>query len=321
MALFYFQIQFQLLRGWGFGTNLLAQGALPVKEAQITFEKKVLNRINFQNQNELPHTISRKILEETLLARVKKEGGEIKFGSRITELEELKNSGDCLVLAHGRKTQPQKNGWYGWNAQFENVNQPDGALSMHFYRDGYIGVQTYQNGKSNVSGIVYRSQHSKLNWESIFEHAKSKNIHFAKLIKEAKRNSAWQGVGPMIFSKKMHKMNGTILAGDAAAVGDPFMGEGIGRALSAGPMISQAISKSLKEDFSIEYNTLWKKAFEKKLTRGSWIRILLRMPSDLSAPVRILFKSNFFMRKNLSIFHKGAPLNDRTNTRTLIHHS
>ncbi|MGQ0643961.1 MAG: hypothetical protein ACT4O3_00515, partial [Elusimicrobiota bacterium] len=68
------------------------------------------------------------------------------------------------------------------------------------------------------------------------------------------------------------------LAGDAAGVGDPFLGEGIARALAAGPMIHQALTERAgKKTAGPEktYRAAWEKAFTTRLALGAAARIVL----------------------------------------------
>ncbi len=259
-------------------------------------------------------SLPRQALEEILLNEVRKKGGRIHMGSRVTSVDksgsnwrvfirqqtppprfeltvvdplEKKEKADTLeapliVMAYGRfsfgeilSTHPQ-NGWYGWNATFSRVPQKPGELSLHFYPGGYVGIVTFNNGESNVCGLQYRTSETPLVWDTIFDQAVARQPGLKRMLSQSQRMSSWRGVGPLPFSTALTPSEGAILVGDAAAVGDPFIGEGIGRALAAGPMLATAIDlakkKSSAQELSRIYASLWKKAYSKRLKMGSVFR-------------------------------------------------
>lgn len=218
-------------------------------------------------------------LETALLKRVEIEGGEIQAGSRVRNARDIE--ADLIVAAGGRfaLADPARTmggqGWYGWNARFRGLPHHPGELSLHFYPGGYVGTLTFEDGTSNVSGLTYRTDKSPVSWGRTVEDARSKQIFLDRLLSRSERISDWKGIGPLPYSAVMKSADGILPVGDAAAVGDPFLGEGIGRALGAGAMLYD-VGRSARKDFLTEYARLWKNAYERRLWFGALARTVIR---------------------------------------------
>lgn len=218
-------------------------------------------------------------------------------------------SANVVVIATGRYSvgsyipHKQNGGWYGWNALFRGVKQTAGEQSLHFFHQGYVGVLTYSNGESNVCGLLNRSPQDQISWSDVYSRVMTHQPSFAFLMKNAERLTDWKSVGPLPFSSEMRPSDGPLLAGDAAAVGDPFMGEGLGRALSAGAMIYQAVQAP---DFLATYTRLWNEAFRQRLRRGAQIRVGLTNPFVFRVLWIALSSQGWLVRRLLKTFHRNS---------------
>ncbi len=267
--------------------------------------------------------LSRKDLEDVLVEAVQEKGGTVHAGSRVKETPDA----DVTVVAGGRysftppslpveqhgeeNSSPRISvgrlggGWYGWNATFDRVPQTPGTLSLHFHAGGYVGVITFANGSSNVCGLFKRSGHEPISWEKTHEHAQEKSTSLRKLLANSKRVSEWRGVGPLPFSLSMHKSRVALLAGDAAAVGDPYMGEGLGRALSAGAMIYQAWAENGGQNLNARYRKLWQNHYTARLRLGHLTRFLLGSSPFFQISMRLAFRARGPVVRALPLFHRG----------------
>jgi len=242
----------------------------------------------------------------------------------------------------------KRTGWFGWNSTFSGVGQKAGDLSLHFYPGGYVGMLTFQNGESNVCGLKFKSRNqnviasdqrgrsnlmnneiaSSLNnaprndtnltardnvshWEQVLEEVKSYSSHLKTILSGAKRLSPFLGVGPLPYSKAMNKNPEAPLAGDAAAVGDPFMGEGIGRALSSGFLIYQALNTTGESELGMRflnnYEADWNKYYTPRLRTNSFLRKFLRYPPFVNIMLDPLFKQNWALDLLTAKSHSNAP--------------
>jgi flavin-dependent dehydrogenase len=259
--------------------------------------------IPIRNGESVGLALSRKDLEEILLDAVRKRGGHIFYGSRIKEPP----IANAVVLASGRFTHhtPGTHGWYGWNALFHGIKQAPGTLSLHFYPGGYVGVITFSDGSSNVCGLFKRTKRGPIDWESTHANAYDQSPSLRKLLQNTSQASPWKGVGPLPFSRTMQKSEYALLVGDAAAVGDPYMGEGIGRALSAGPMIHAAWISGEGENLNARYRKLWQNHYAPRLKLGLATRLLLGSSPFFQIAMKMVFAAPGPLQRALPIFHGG----------------
>jgi flavin-dependent dehydrogenase len=196
-------------------------------------------------------------------------------------------------------------------------------MTLALYPGGYVGTLTFNDGTTNVCGLIKRSSVEPLVWENILSEARRKLPSLDQMLGNAQRTGEWRGVGPLPFSLTM-RPGDEIRAGDAAAVGDPYMGEGIGRALAAGPMIAAAWERVKNgartlENFRLEYRKLWQNHYATRLHFGLWSRRLLGSPFLFDPTMRLLIHSRL-LQSFLPIFHGGFH-NGRRHTRPDVSYS
>ncbi len=320
----------QHLRWLNVFDDMVSAGATRVPTSVLTTARRTVLRLNTEQLTDTGWGLPRQQLEEILIKSVVRSGGLVKIGTRVISYQkdgddwvvlarELEGTtafrAKHLVLSNGRfnpmSGQPigKRAGWYGWNALFEDVPQEPGEMSMHFYPGGYVGVLTFRDGTSNVCGLRHRRNGDHGGWNDVFADAMERQPNLEDLLKDARRVSEWRGVGPLPFGRRKLSGGGPILAGDAAAVGDPFMGEGIGRALGAGPMIFQALEKSgarASDDiFRREYARLWRESYKARFKLGFWMRRLMG-PAPMSGPIlEFLAKRDTLLHKVMPFLHRG----------------
>jgi 2-polyprenyl-6-methoxyphenol hydroxylase-like FAD-dependent oxidoreductase len=253
--------------------------------------------------------VPRPVLEQVLADNLTRRGGVINWGSRVAHANR-DDVGWCLDIRNGTATsqrraplliaadgrfsslsgrQPTRGrqGWFGWNATWAGVQNPPGHLSLHFYRSGYVGVLVFGDGLTNVCGLTRRHLgDSTTSWEEVCSHAVGEQPALAHLLRGANRVSAFRGVGPLPFSSRMWSAGGPLLAGDAAAVGDPYMGEGISRALGTGPALLASLGDAHDvADATIQpvYARVWRQHYHPRLRLGTATRLLLAHPRVMSA--------------------------------------
>ncbi len=275
-------------------------GAVDVPKTHISFLKRIQFFLPSKWRQISAKAIPRPQLENCLARKAGEEGAALHFSTCVLNIKkdhnrwiilvrnpkghQIPHGCDLLVLADGRFSMahgPHKkteSGWFGWNATFAKVPQAPGEQSMYFFPDGYVGVVTYADGSSNVCGLINKQQSSTKIGDEVFLDAMSQSDSLSLLLTSAQRTSEWRGVGPLNYSTQIQETGKFILAGDAAAVGDPFMGEGIGRALGAGSLLVKARQKALKRGdrtlFGLirSYNRLWNRRYRAQLLLGKGLR-------------------------------------------------
>jgi 2-polyprenyl-6-methoxyphenol hydroxylase-like FAD-dependent oxidoreductase len=252
--------------------------------------------------------VPRPVLEQVLADSLIRRGGVIEWGSRITRAHrdqewwclDIRNGNataqrraPLLIAADGRFSslsgrQPARGrqGWFGWNATWAGVEKPPGHLSLHFYRTGYVGVLVFGDGLANVCGLTRRRLGESISWDEVCDHAFDEQPALAQLLGAADRVSPFRGVGPLPFSSGLWSGGGPLLAGDAAAVGDPYMGEGISRALGTGPALTASLH-GVREvaDATIRstYARVWSRHYHPRLKLGTAARMVLARPGVMAA--------------------------------------
>jgi flavin-dependent dehydrogenase len=282
--------------------------AVPVPSVAITHNSLLSPKlVSTTRNNYTALALARPQLESLMREEIEKQGGEIVWNAWVENIQEynqtwtikIRNksarSAAHVVMADGRFSQFSntnskhvKSGWYGWRATFENANQKPGDMVLHLTKKGYVGTLTFSDGTTNVCGLTIKNQSdSDISWNQVWNDSLNENRHLKNILCSARKISDWRGVGPLPFSKKMNDGKGILLAGDAAGVSDPFMGEGIGRALAAGPMIYHAFQTGRK------YGRLWSETYNPRFNMGSVLRGLLSAPNSFkSVGTRILLQDN-----------------------------
>lgn len=124
---------------------------------------------------------------------------------------------------------------------------PDNYIELHFLKEllpGYFWIFPLPNGEANV-GIGIRSDvvsERKLNLKKLLTQLIEEHPVISKRFKEATPIDAIRGYGLPLGSKR-RKLSGPnyLLLGDAAALIDPFTGEGIGNAMISGMKAAELI--------------------------------------------------------------------------------
>lgn len=318
------------LRWLGVFNEMIVAGATNVPTSVVTTERGTVVRVHTRQAGDSGWGLPRQDLEEILIKSVVRSGGLVKIGTRVLSYQkdgaewvvltrDLEGTtafrAKHLVLSDGRFSSltgvlPKKRrGWFGWNAAFAGVAQEPGEMSMHFYPGGYVGVLTFRDGTTNVCGLRYQRNGEHEGWDKVYSDALEQQPRFRELLGGARRVSEWRGVGPLPFGRRKTLRGGPVLAGDAAAVGDPFMGEGIGRALGAGPMIFQALEKSgahASDDiFLREYARLWRESYNARFAIGFWMRLLMGPGPFFGPALEFIIRRPALMHKAMPLFHLG----------------
>jgi len=321
------------LAALGLMDRVVRAGAVPVTHTQVSWPGSDETTVPIVRGAYAGLALPRPVLERVMAEALVAAGGAVHWGSRVAAAERQPDGwtlelvsgierrsvrAAVLVIADGRFStlsgrplQKTRAGWFGWNASFVGAAQPPGSLSLHFHTGGYVGVLTFADGVSNVCGLVKLDGQRPPRWEDVLKDALSEQASLARLLRAATRIDAFRGVGPLPFSTGMTEGNGALLAGDAAAVGDPYMGEGISRALGTGPALLAAVEHGTlafgDAASAAGYNRLWRDRYVPRLRLGSIARWIFSHPS-VAAPVLGQVASRpGLLRRVLDVAHGTRP--------------
>jgi flavin-dependent dehydrogenase len=273
--------------------------AVEVAQSTLTWDRFTAN-VPVGRPGAVGLSLSRQRLELILMDEVERRQIRVIIGKTPPDADAL------TVLASGRFATIEKSfsspcAWYGWNATFTGARQNPGQMAMHFFVGGYVGTVTYADGTTNVCGLSLNPDRSQ-GWNSVFVDALDRSPAFRAQMEQARITGEWRGVGPLPFASSMRSSQ-ALLAGDAAAVGDPFMGEGNSRALAAGPMLHTAAQRG--ESMHAIYNQLWARAYESRLRAGAGLRWLLERPALARQVLPWMWRRPLFSRRLSPLFHSG----------------
>jgi len=318
--------------------RLHAAGAVPVGCSTLTVPGGRTGTVPVGRRGVVGLGVSRQTLETILLEAVLEAGCDVRLGARAVDVRRIGDrwrvevrfpglregtiGADLVVLADGRFSHAAhplpvrpKSGWFGWNATFVGGSQAPGELSMHFYPRGYVGVLTFADGETNVCGLTWLEEGQSRRWETVWTGAADAQPSLRRLTKTARRVSEWRGVGPLPFTRAMRRGDGPLLAGDAAAVGDPYMGEGISRALGTGPIVHRALGEAGAERLDAgvlgrAYSRIWRQRYTSRLRLGTLVRRLQERPALFHAGLGLLLRRPESLHALSRVFHPVSASRD-----------
>jgi flavin-dependent dehydrogenase len=163
----------------------------------------------------------------------------------------------------------------GLRVYYEGVTSfhKENFIELHFFKDilpGYLWIFPLPDNKANVGIGMLSSAVSrkKVNLKTTLQNLIKTHPNFKDRFKDANPLETIKGYGLPLGSKKRN-ISGErfLLTGDAAALIDPFSGEGIANAIRSGRVAAEHVINCFKEkNFSATFN----KAYDKEIYRRMW---------------------------------------------------
>ncbi|WP_207492634.1 geranylgeranyl reductase family protein [Aridibaculum aurantiacum] len=188
----------------------------------------------------------------------------------------------------------------GLRVYYENVASfhEENFIELHYFNEilpGYLWVFPLAGNKANVGIGVLSSVVSKhkLNLKDVLQKLINNHPHLKERFKDARPLETVKGYGLPLGSKKRN-ISGErfLLTGDAAALIDPFTGEGIANAIRSGRVAADhAIRCFEQQQFSAAFN----KAYDKEIYRRMWGE--LKISRLLQQLVRYPWAFNFAVKR------------------------
>jgi menaquinone-9 beta-reductase len=211
----------------------------------------------------------------------------------------------ALINASGRWSNlnpvPADNGmvrekWLGLKGHFAEQD-PEASVDLYFFDGGYCGVQPVNlNGEHSNQGRVNASAMVRA------DVASSLSEVFARHPKLWARSRNWQplsdpvSTSPLIFRTPQPERNGILMAGDAVAFVDPFVGDGISLALRSGSLAAQCLVPFFRGEKSLpDAARVYGEAYQQRLAAvfraSSRIRRMLLLPRGVRKPLLSVLES------------------------------
>lgn len=162
----------------------------------------------------------------------------------------------------------------GLRIYYEGVTSfhEEGFIELHFFKEilpGYLWIFPLADNKANVgigmlSSVVAKE---KVDLKKVLQKLITTHPNLKDRFKNAKPLETIKGYGLPLGSKRNISGERFLLAGDAAALIDPFSGEGIANAIRSGRVAADHTIKCFEQkNFSAAYN----KAYDKEIYRRMW---------------------------------------------------
>jgi menaquinone-9 beta-reductase len=185
--------------------------------------------------------------------------------------------------------------WIGLKGHFAE-SSPLASVDLYFFDGGYCGVQPVdvrdgvaRSGRVNACAMVRADVASTLSGVFLCHPA----LH--------ERSREWEplsdpvSTSPMVFREPQPERNGVLMAGDAAAFVDPFVGDGISLALRSGTLAGECLIPFFAGSVSLaEAARDYRQTYERRLTpvfrTSSKIRRMFSLPRVIRLPILSLIE-------------------------------
>jgi menaquinone-9 beta-reductase len=263
------------------------------------------------------------VLEEAnvvalLKTKAQIEGVVIKLSDRQTEVHAaltIDATGRARTLA--RKVSDFSGQWkshrppmVAFKAHLTNAQVAPGACEIYFYRGGYGGLSSIENGLSNLCFIASARSVRECGADAnrAMREVVCQNRRAAKTLETAQAGTRWLAVSLEGFGRyPVTPVRGLISIGDAASFIDPFTGSGMLMALESGELAATVISNYLSvirsgsglDEFADSYRKAYRVRFSRRLGVCSVIRRAAFVPGLARLAIGA-FGTSDYLRRRLS---------------------
>jgi flavin-dependent dehydrogenase len=211
---------------------------------------------------------------------------------------------------------PQQRELVAFKAHLRNTGVAHGACEVYFYRGGYGGLSSIENGLSNLCFIVNARdvRGCQSNPDRVVREIVCRNQRASHTLGEAVLDSDWLAVSLEGFGRHSPTpVNGLVTIGDAASFIDPFTGSGMLMALESGELVANTIMRSLSQlnelqlqRLSEQYRAAYERQFNSRLRLCSLIRRAAFAPGVADFAIR-LFGASDTLRRRVARATRSQP--------------
>jgi menaquinone-9 beta-reductase len=145
------------------------------------------------------------------------------------------------IWATGRSAaQPRGARLFGFKAHY--TGPTDDAVELYFWKGCYVGINTVENGVTNVCGLGPETVGFDID-TLIHSHAPLR-----ERLRPLSRSFDWLHTGPLVFSNALTSKPSYYPAGDALSFVDPFTGSGQLAAVLTGLLAGQSAAGGIQPD-------------------------------------------------------------------------
>jgi len=232
----------------------------------------------------------------------------------------LDATGRSRVLC--RRLDPQRMGsktkrapLVAFKAHLENTAVADSTCEIYFYRGGYGGLSSIENGLSNLCFIASARDVRACAADPgrVMREVLCRNHRAARVLSKARACTPWLAVALEGFGRRaVAPVEGLLAIGDAASFIDPFTGSGMLMALESGELAAGLVAGYLDADrtlpntrhLSAAYQTGYDERFDSRLKTCALMRRAAFVPGMADVAI-CLFGASDRLRQFVSRATRG----------------
>jgi flavin-dependent dehydrogenase len=290
--------------------------------------------------------LSRAEMDERLLRRASEAGAEVLEDAHVINLLLGKDRVEGVTIKHaGREagyrapltidatgrtralarrvdkslneTKSRRASLVAFKAHLEHTRVAPGACEIYFYRGGYGGLSSIENGLSNLCFIASARavRQCRADAERVMRTVVCQNRRAAYTLEKARACTPWLAVSLEGFGRHtVTPARGLLSIGDAASFIDPFTGSGMLMALESGELAANVIGEQLEAtglgaglvELEERYRAAYEARFHSRLRICSLMRRAAFVPGLAQMAIRVFGLSDH-LRHRLSRATRGTP--------------
>src|SRR5713226_6492710 len=255
--------------------------------------------------------------------RLKRAGNQISYRAPVT----IDATGRVRALARRVEQQRSKSNrapLVAFKAHLEDTRVAPGACEIYFYRGGYGGLSTIENGLNNLCFIAsardVRARGGDA--ERVMREVVCQNARAARTLANTRARSAWLAVTLESFGRhQIAPAKGLLTIGDAASFIDPFTGSGMLMALESGELAAEVVADHLDatrngrgfDELSAQYRFAYEKRFNSRLRMCSLLRRAAFVPGLAEMAIRF-FRTSDRLRQIVTRATRGTSRDNLRST-------
>lgn len=216
------------------------------------------------------------------------------------------------------KTKSPRASLVAFKAHLEDARVAPAACEIYFYRGGYGGLSSIENGLSNLCFIASARavRECGADPERVMREVVCQNRRAAYALKQARACTPWLAVSLEGFGRHaVTPTTGMLAIGDAASFIDPFTGSGMLMALESGELAAQVIGDRMAEirrgagivELEMLYRAAYKTRFHSRLRICSMMRRAAFVPGLAQLAIRVFGASDHLRHRLSRATRGGAP--------------
>jgi flavin-dependent dehydrogenase len=239
---------------------------------------------------------------------VKYDGREAGYRAPVTIDATGRTRALARRVAKSIQTKPRRASLVAFKAHLEGAQVTPGACEIYFYRGGYGGLSSVENGRSNLCFIASAGavRECGADAERVMRAIVCQNRRAAYALNHAQACTPWLAVSLEGFGRHaVTPKTGLLSIGDAASFIDPFTGSGMLMALESGELAASIIGNHLAAirlgaglaDLATSYEAAYKLRFNSRLRVCSLIRRAAFMPGLAQMAIGVFGLSDHLRRR------------------------